>query len=142
MVPRTVTDASSADPPHATLRGHLQIMRADHWFKNVFVLPGVVVALGIDPVQATPDLLGRLGIGLASICLVASSNYVLNELVDAPSDRHHPSKKDRPVAAGRVHVPLAWAQWIVLMVAGVALGWMVSDLYAATMGALRVGVAT
>ena len=30
-----------------TLRGHVQIMRVDHWTKNVFVLPGVVAAVSL-----------------------------------------------------------------------------------------------
>ena len=31
-----------------TLRGHLRIARVDHWFKNVFVLPGIIAAIGVD----------------------------------------------------------------------------------------------
>ena len=31
-----------------TLLGHLQIARADHWVKNVFVLPGIIVALSLE----------------------------------------------------------------------------------------------
>ena len=34
-----------------SIRGHLEIARIDHWVKNVFVLPGIVVALSIDPSQ-------------------------------------------------------------------------------------------
>src|SRR5687767_11091882 len=98
----------------ATLRGHLAICRIDHWFKNVFVLPGIVAAIGVDPDHVAPDLWPRIAIGMASICLVASSNYVVNEVLDAPSDRSHPVKYRRPVPSGKVNIPLAYVQWIAL----------------------------
>lgn len=105
-----------------TLRGHIQIARIDHWFKNVFVLPGIVAAAGLDPQHLAPDWLFRTVIGLLSVCLVASSNYTLNEVMDAPFDRSHPVKRTRPVPSGQVSIPLAYVQWIVLMLAGVGLG--------------------
>lgn len=119
-----------------TLRAHLQIARADHWVKNVFVLPGVVVAVSIDPSLIQGDLAVRLLLGLLSVCLVASSNYVINELLDGQYDREHPVKCLRPVPAGLVHVPSAYVQWVVLMVAGVSLGALVSSQFAASMIAL------
>jgi 4-hydroxybenzoate polyprenyltransferase len=104
------------------LRAHVEICRVDHWFKNVFVLPGVVVAISIVGRVDGGDLAWRLVAGLLAVCLVASSNYVLNELQDAPYDLHHPTKRHRPVPSGLVIVPLAYAQWIVLMAAGLAVG--------------------
>lgn len=122
-----------------TLGGHLAILRADHWFKNVFVLPGIVVALGMDPDRVTSALWTRIPAALAATCLVASSNYVLNEVIDGPFDRHHPSKRSRPVPSGRVHIPTAYVQWLLLAVAGVALGWTaVSGAFAAVLASLWV----
>jgi len=97
------------------------------------VIPGILVAMGIDPVHMAPDLPLRIVIGLASICLVASSYYVINEVMDAPFDRWHPIKCKRPVPSGRVNLPLAYVQWIVLMLVGVGLGLLVSLHFAATM---------
>src|SRR5476651_438129 len=98
----------------ATLRGHLSIARVDHWFKNVFILPGAVAAWAMDPQHVSPHLLQRFLLGLASVCLVASSNYVVNEVLDAPSDLSHPTKFARPVPAGKVSIPLAYVQWLAL----------------------------
>jgi decaprenyl-phosphate phosphoribosyltransferase len=113
-----------------TLSGHVQIMRIDHWFKNVFVLPGIIAALGVDVSGAGEGLWSRFLFGMISICLVASSNYVINEVLDAPSDRSHPIKRKRPVPSGLVSVPLAYVQWIALMGIGVALGLQVSTPFA------------
>jgi decaprenyl-phosphate phosphoribosyltransferase len=109
-----------------TLRGHISISRIDHWVKNVFILPGIVAAFGSGAATYTPGIWTNILIGFASICLVASSNYVINEVLDAPSDLAHPLKRSRPVPSGKVSVPLAYVQWLVLMVIGVGLGFMVS----------------
>lgn len=108
------------------LRAHVRICRVDHWFKNVFVIPGVVVAVSIVPHVDAGDLAWRLAVALVAVCLVASSNYVLNELQDAPYDVHHPVKRLRPVPAGLVNVKLAYAQWLVLVAAGLALAALVA----------------
>jgi 4-hydroxybenzoate polyprenyltransferase len=121
-----------------TLRGHIAIARIDHWFKNVFVIPGIIAAIGVDPAHVAPHLPQRIALGLLSICLVASSNYVVNEVLDAPSDRAHPVKSARPVPSGMVNIPLAYVQWLVLMVVGVWLGYLISLPFALTVGVLWI----
>ncbi len=131
---------AAADAParRPTALGHLQIARLDHWVKNVFVLPGAAAALSITPADFRPALLGRLALGLLAVGLVASSNYTINEVLDAPHDRLHPTKWKRPVPAGRVSIPLAYVQWIALAVAGVALGLTVNLPFALALAALWV----
>jgi decaprenyl-phosphate phosphoribosyltransferase len=121
------SDAAALAPaPISRWRAHLRICRIDHWFKNVFVLPGVIVAIGIAPDVDYSDFWWHLVVGLLAVCLVASSNYVINELMDAPFDVHHPTKRFRPVPSGQVNIPLAYAQWIALMLAGLGLGALVA----------------
>jgi len=122
----------------ATLRGHLAIARVDHWFKNVFVIPGGIAAAAMDPQHLAPNIPTRAALGLASVCLVASSNYVINEVLDAPSDLEHPTKFARPVPAGKVNIPLAYVQWLALMVVGVGLGYLISVPFAGTVLALWI----
>jgi 4-hydroxybenzoate polyprenyltransferase len=113
-------------------------MRVDHWFKNVFVLPGVVVALSAQDSIDWSALAWRLPVGLLATCVVASSNYVINEVLDAPSDLHHPVKRLRPVPSGAVDVRVAYVLWIALMVLGVAIGSLVSAYVGATLFGLWV----
>jgi len=122
----------------ATLSGHLAIARIDHWFKNVFVIPGGIAAAAMDPQHLAPNIPTRAALGLASVCLVASSNYVINEVLDAPSDLEHPTKFARPVPAGKVNIPLAYVQWLALMVVGVGLGYLISVPFAGTVLALWI----
>jgi decaprenyl-phosphate phosphoribosyltransferase len=121
-----------------SLKGHLQIMRADHWVKNVFVLPGILVALAASEQVDWPTLALRAALGLVAACLVASSNYVINEVLDAKYDRVHPIKKHRPVPSGAVNIPLAYVEWIALAVAGLAIAALVSWPLVITLGALWV----
>lgn len=116
-----------------SLQGHIAIARLDHWFKNVFVLPGMVAALSMTPSSLAPNLLWRAVVGLLAIGLVASSNYVINEVLDAPFDRQHPTKCNRPVPSGRVHIRLAYGQWLAFMLAGVGLGSTLSLSFALTL---------
>ncbi len=108
------------------LQGHIEIARFDHWFKNAFVIPGVLVALLLAPDYQGVELVWRVVLGLVAIGFVASSNYVINEVLDAPYDRQHPVKCHRPVLSGRVHIPMAYVQWLAMMAAGIGLGWTLS----------------
>ena len=100
---------------------YVQIARVDHWFKNVFMLLGVVLAVFYEPQVASWSSVVPLLIAVLATCLVASSNYVLNELLDGPNDRLHPEKRFRPVPSGRVRPALAYAEWLLLAAAGFGL---------------------
>ncbi|HMP74272.1 MAG TPA: UbiA prenyltransferase family protein [Kiritimatiellia bacterium] len=113
---------------------YLSIARPDHWFKNIFVLPGILLALFFERSLTLGGAWADILLGLAAVCVVASSNYVLNEILDAPFDRHHPSKHTRPIPSGKVKLPLAWGWWVVLT----ALGWGMSFAVNAAFGWVAV----
>ena len=102
-------------------RGHAEIARPDYWFKNVFVIPGIIIALGTVTGVDYGNLAIRVVIGLAATCLIASSNYTLNEVLDATTDLYHPVKRHRAVPSGRVRPGAAYVQWILLFGIGMAL---------------------
>src|SRR5277367_5991607 len=97
------------------LKAHLAIARLDHSIKNLFVLPGVIVPLSIYPKLLNAHLIVTLVWAFIAITLVACSNYVINEVLDAPFDRLHPTKRERPAAKGLVNIPVAYVQWIAMM---------------------------
>jgi 4-hydroxybenzoate polyprenyltransferase len=105
---------------------HVQIMRLDHSIKQIFILPGVILALSFTGPRLDSHLLVSVFAGLLAATLIASSNYVLNEMLDARTDRFHPTKKNRPAAVGLVSFGWGYAQWIFLLLAGIAVGWTVS----------------
>jgi len=119
-------------------KAHIAIARFDHSIKNVFVLPGVIIPLSFYPELFTWRLAVRLLLAFIAISLVACSNYVINEVLDAPFDRLHPAKSRRPAARGLVNIRIAYVQWLAMMVLGVALGLYISKLFALTCVALWV----
>src|SRR4051812_33157649 len=77
-------------PSHfASLKVYLAIARPDHWFKNVFMALGVVLAYFCHPEVFDLGAFGLIVWAVVTTCLIASSNYVLNEILDAPTDRSH-----------------------------------------------------
>ena len=136
MAAKALKEAAAAVSLGGRVRAHIAIARLDHSIKNVFVLPGIVVPWSLYPHLMTARTVATLLWAFVAITLVACSNYVINEVLDAPFDRLHPTKRTRPAAIGLVSVPLAYAQWIAMMLAGVAIGWTVSRPFAATLLAL------
>ena len=114
------------------ISAHIAIARLDHSIKNLFVLPGIIVPLSIYPALWNRALLGKLVLAFISITLVACSNYVINEVLDAPFDRLHPTKKNRAAARGHVNTAVAYVQWIVMMLVGVGIGLLVGKMFALT----------
>ena len=108
-------------------RGHIEICRFDHWIKNVFILPGILIALSIYPQCISLDLLMSILLGFLAAGLVASSNYVINEILDAPFDALHPTKCHRPTPAGRVKIRIGYVQWIILLLLGLGLASFLSQ---------------
>jgi 4-hydroxybenzoate polyprenyltransferase len=121
----TAQPAEPPAPPSAldTLTAYVSIARPDHWFKNVFMALGVLLAYFYHPEILGPNTLVQILWAVATTCLIASSNYVLNEILDAPTDRSHPVKRNRPIPSGRVQLPIAYAEWFLLGAVGLAMAW-------------------
>ncbi|MFN3704939.1 MAG: decaprenyl-phosphate phosphoribosyltransferase [Thermoflexales bacterium] len=88
-------------------------MRPKQWTKNIFVF----VPLVFDSKLLQPAPLLNTLAGFVVLCLLSSAAYVLNDCVDAPADRLHPTKRLRPIAAGEVPVALAvaWAAGLIVL---------------------------
>ena len=114
----------------AVILACLRMARPDHWFKNIFMLPGLLLAFYFRPELWQALRTGPILLGVLAACLVASSNYVLNEILDAETDRHPPEKRLRAMAAAAVGVRAAYAWWALLAAAGLALGFLVSPPFA------------
>jgi len=120
------------------IRPYIQLARIDHWFKNVFMLFGTFLALFVEPSLFRLDLVPPLALAFLATCIVASSNYVLNEVLDAPYDRKHPVKQHRPAAAEQVRRSIALAEWLLLGALGIGLGFLVHPYFALSALALWI----
>lgn len=103
----------------ALLRALVREARPKQWVKNFLVLTAPLAAGRINE----SSVLGASAIAFAAFCLAAAAVYYANDALDVEADRMHPKKRHRPIAAGLISIPLAWAMVAVLSVAalGVAL---------------------
>ena len=72
------------------------------------------------------DVWLQAGGALAAFCLISSAIYRLNECLVVRADRAHPSKQQRPIAAGRVSLPVALSTAALLTVASQSLATLVT----------------
>jgi 4-hydroxybenzoate polyprenyltransferase len=88
----------------------VRLLRPPHWLKNGFVLAALIFSRSFhDGARVRAALWAAVAFSLA-----ASAVYIFNDLWDAASDRRHPHKRHRPLAAGEVSVRLAVAALAVL----------------------------
>ncbi|MFW0786245.1 decaprenyl-phosphate phosphoribosyltransferase [Gordonia sp. CPCC 206044] len=107
-------------PPKNLTAGLIKAVRPRQWVKNVLVLAAPLAAGNIDDV----DVLGRSAIAFVAFCLVASCIYLVNDAKDVESDRNHPTKRFRPIAAGVVPVQLAYLLAVVFGVASLVIAFL------------------
>src|SRR2546430_6916892 len=100
--PRPATEPGSLA---ARVKPYVSIARPDHWFKNVFMALGVLLAVFYHIDLLHPNAVWHVLWAVVATCILASSNYVLNEILDAPTDLNHPVKRNRPVPSGQVWLP-------------------------------------
>lgn len=109
------------------LADYIALIRPGYWIKNVFVAPGILLAFYFVPDLSLRDRWLDIILALVSACLTASSNYVINEILDAPGDARHPDKHVRPIPSGRVRIPLAYLLWAALAILGFACAALVNS---------------
>ena len=107
-------DVSASDRVGALV----QAMRPRQWAKNVLVFAAPVAAGSIDDRSVALHSL----LAFVAFCLAASGTYLVNDARDVASDRLHPTKRNRPIAAGLIPVSTAYVVGFVLVVAALAIG--------------------
>ncbi len=125
-------DGEVAPPPAAItktaagFKSYVSIARPDEWFKNIFILPGMLFGLAVFDTPFTSTLAWRIVFGLMSACLIASANYVINEYLDAEFDKFHPKKKHRASVVSVVNPKIVYVEYILLAIVGLLLAYNVS----------------
>lgn len=109
-------DAEVIARPRPRLSRYVKAMRPHQWAKNALVFLAMIAGHHFDG----QTLLATL-VAFACFCAAASSAYILNDLLDLPGDRQHPTKCRRPFAAGEVPVAHGVLLSAALMAAAFAL---------------------
>ncbi|HPJ57241.1 MAG TPA: decaprenyl-phosphate phosphoribosyltransferase [Kiritimatiellia bacterium] len=115
----------------------LRLLRVKQWTKNAVVFAAFVFALGDRNQDLSAWELWKVCLAALAFSLVSSAVYILNDLRDAPQDRLHPVKKNRPIASGAVATAPALGAAAVLLAAGLGgAGRLGADLLAVIGGYL------
>jgi 4-hydroxybenzoate polyprenyltransferase len=105
----------------------LKLLRPYQWVKNGFVFVGLL----FSDVSNDLNLRASVLLAAAGFCLMSSSVYILNDVIDRDADRAHPLKRKRPLASGTVGTGQAYALAFACGTAGLALGAMTSTVVVA-----------
>ena len=98
------------------------MLRPIQWSKNGVVFAGVVFArLATEPYEV-----GRALLAFIAFCMISSAVYIFNDWQDIDRDRHHPTKRARPLASGQIDPRTALIAAAVLVAAGCTIGALLS----------------
>ena len=121
------TEARSGHGAAGTRTGRLQayliLLRPQQWTKNLLVLAALLFAGQI----AFPHQVFRAGLTFLAFCMASSSVYVINDIMDRDSDRAHPRKRSRPIAAGLIRRESGICIALVCLVCALALIWFTTQ---------------
>ena len=93
-------------------------LRIHQWVKNLLLFVPALTSFRFLELDLWLDLL----VAFAAFSLIASGIYVINDVVDAPNDREHVTKRNRPIAAGTISMPTGLLVSGFLISAGLVLG--------------------
>lgn len=103
----------------------LKAARPRQWLKNLALFTTIFFT---GRLFSTPQFLSA-SLGFVAFCLLSSSNYILNDVLDAPADRKHPFKKFRPVASGKLPIKTALLVSLLFLVSGLGIAQTINQSF-------------
>ena len=132
-IQRTYPHAEIIDRPGFAARAYMKALRPHQWLKNALIFLPMLAAHRFDQ----PAILASL-LAFISFSLLASSVYVLNDLLDLAADRIHPRKRNRPFASGSIPIAHGTVMALALIGAGFGLSLLLGLPFIATIAAYFV----
>nr|WP_308011325.1 MULTISPECIES: decaprenyl-phosphate phosphoribosyltransferase [unclassified Saccharopolyspora] len=113
---------AKAGTPAGLISGLIKELRPKQWVKNVLVLAAPFTAGAL----LNTDVVLDAALAFVVFSMAASGIYFINDAIDVESDRQHPTKRNRPIAAGLIPVPIAWVVAVLLLGGSLAISGVVS----------------
>ena len=110
------------------IRALIKLLRINQYYKNGLVFLGAIFAGSL----ISPNLLEvftvyyYLIIGFLCFCMISSSNYIINDIIDMKKDRLHKEKKNRPLASGEISKIVAIILFIVFFITPLIVSFYIS----------------
>ena len=112
-------------PQRAPVRAALKLLRPKQWTKNLLVFAALLFSGSLTQVP----LVERSLLAFASFCLLSGAVYVINDLADMDTDREHPKKRRRPLAAGEISVRGAVITAVASLILAVVVAWPLGSIF-------------
>lgn len=101
------------------IKHFVKLLRPHQWTKNLFCLAGLLFSGKF----LEPAAIAEAFLAVVMFSLMASSVYIFNDIQDLDRDREHPKKRYRPIASGKISVPVANALALFLIVVSLLIGY-------------------
>lgn len=103
---------------------YLQSLRLERWPRSLAIIPGFIAVFILSPglieaIRPVP-LFFKLVLAFGLTWLISTANYIVNEITDAPYDKHHPQKKNRPLIHNQISPGKLLILWFVMVAASIA----------------------
>ena len=103
----------------------LRLIRFHQWYKNLLIFLPII--FGKEILNPRPLLLTVLG--FAALCLISSTNYIINDIIDRKKDKLHPEKSKRPIASGKFPVTPAIILALIFFLGSITISLYLSKLF-------------
>ena len=112
----------------------ISLLRVQQWYKNIIIFFGIVFALElVSPANIVVSILG-----FVALCLITSSGYIRNDIIDLQQDKIHPEKCKRPLPSGQITLKQANTTFLILVGIGLILSFSLDLLFGVFMVALII----
>lgn len=101
----------------------IEILRVQQWYKNLIVFVALIFSAHLF--LETSLINGFLA--FISLCLLSSSNYILNDILDIDKDLFHDKKRLRPLPSGRLSIRMALVEFILIFALALLISRYISD---------------
>ncbi|NCP86834.1 MAG: decaprenyl-phosphate phosphoribosyltransferase [Anaerolineae bacterium CG_4_9_14_3_um_filter_57_17] len=108
----------------------IKTIRPKQWAKSVFLFAALVFDRKLTNLEAIWHTLA----GALVFSLIVSAVYIINDIADVESDRKHPTKRNRPIAAGKLPIPVAWGVAAGILLVAFPLTYLLSPAFALVTG--------
>jgi decaprenyl-phosphate phosphoribosyltransferase len=108
-----------------TFSALIEAIRPFQWIKNFALFAAAI----LNGQLTNPLIFSQSLLAFITFCCLSSSSYLINDLLDIDNDRHHPFKKNRPLARGDVSPSLAVITAIVLLFLGISISFLISGSF-------------
>lgn len=103
----------------------LRALRPEQWIKNLNLFAAAI----LNGQLFNPEIFLSSMLAFISFCVLSSSSYLLNDLLDIENDRKHPFKKNRPLAHGDVSISTATLFIFVLLFLGLGIAFFINSAF-------------